>query len=119
MATLVVRQSGISPHPYMLCCVRMRTYLCVCVHVGVLLVLVQAMMARHADGFIAMPGGLGTLEELLEVRCEHRRSVVLRFDKRGCGKPRQQGLDPPTLQRNNVVAEPAGFLLQFERVDQV
>jgi predicted Rossmann-fold nucleotide-binding protein len=25
-------------------------------------------MARHADGFIAMPGGLGTLEELLEVR---------------------------------------------------
>jgi predicted Rossmann-fold nucleotide-binding protein len=30
--------------------------------------LVQAMMARHADGFIAMPGGLGTLEELLEVR---------------------------------------------------
>eukprot|EP00882_Tetradesmus_deserticola_P005529 GHRQ01005822.1.p1 GENE.GHRQ01005822.1~~GHRQ01005822.1.p1 ORF type:complete len:224 (+),score=78.32 GHRQ01005822.1:364-1035(+) len=27
----------------------------------------KAMMARHADGFIAMPGGLGTLEELLEV----------------------------------------------------
>jgi hypothetical protein len=25
------------------------------------------MMARHADAFIAMPGGLGTLEELLEV----------------------------------------------------
>ncbi len=24
-------------------------------------------MARHADAFIAMPGGLGTLEELLEV----------------------------------------------------
>ncbi|KAF8057778.1 LOG7 [Scenedesmus sp. PABB004] len=27
----------------------------------------KAMMARAADGFIAMPGGLGTLEELLEV----------------------------------------------------
>ncbi|GLC34364.1 hypothetical protein PLESTB_000737300 [Pleodorina starrii] len=27
----------------------------------------KAMMAQHADGFIAMPGGLGTLEELLEV----------------------------------------------------
>lgn len=26
------------------------------------------MMARNADGFIAMPGGLGTLEELMEVR---------------------------------------------------
>eukprot|EP00878_Enallax_costatus_P031327 GHUV01034253.1.p1 GENE.GHUV01034253.1~~GHUV01034253.1.p1 ORF type:complete len:116 (+),score=38.20 GHUV01034253.1:430-777(+) len=25
------------------------------------------MMARNADGFIAMPGGLGTLEELMEV----------------------------------------------------
>lgn len=27
----------------------------------------KAMMAQHADGFIAMPGGFGTLEELLEV----------------------------------------------------
>jgi cytokinin riboside 5'-monophosphate phosphoribohydrolase len=25
------------------------------------------MMARFSDGFIALPGGLGTLEELLEV----------------------------------------------------
>lgn len=25
------------------------------------------MMARHADGFIALPGGFGTLEELMEV----------------------------------------------------
>jgi hypothetical protein len=28
----------------------------------------KAMMARHADGFVALPGGFGTLEELLEVR---------------------------------------------------
>jgi hypothetical protein len=46
---------------------------CIClrhrrVHVAFCWLLVQAMMARHADGFIAMPGGLGTLEELLEVR---------------------------------------------------
>lgn len=27
----------------------------------------KAVMADHADGFIAMPGGLGTLEELFEV----------------------------------------------------
>lgn len=27
----------------------------------------KALMARHADGFVAMPGGFGTLEELLEV----------------------------------------------------
>ncbi|GIL91681.1 hypothetical protein Vretifemale_19258 [Volvox reticuliferus] len=27
----------------------------------------KAMMAQHADGFIAMPGGFGTLEEFLEV----------------------------------------------------
>ncbi|EFJ47282.1 hypothetical protein VOLCADRAFT_61608 [Volvox carteri f. nagariensis] len=27
----------------------------------------KAMMAQHADGFIAMPGGFGTLEELMEV----------------------------------------------------
>lgn len=27
----------------------------------------KAMMARHADAFIAMPGGFGTLEELMEV----------------------------------------------------
>jgi uncharacterized protein (TIGR00730 family) len=27
----------------------------------------KAMMARHADAFVAMPGGFGTLEELLEV----------------------------------------------------
>jgi hypothetical protein len=26
----------------------------------------QALMAKHADGFIAMPGGFGTLEELME-----------------------------------------------------
>ena len=37
----------------------------------------KALMAKHADGFIAMPGGYGTLEELMEVRdrlgimCEH------------------------------------------------
>jgi hypothetical protein len=28
----------------------------------------KAMMARHADAFVALPGGFGTLEELLEVR---------------------------------------------------
>lgn len=33
-------------------------FVCVCV---------KALMAQHADGFIAMPGGFGTLEELLEV----------------------------------------------------
>ena len=27
----------------------------------------KALMAEHADGFIALPGGLGTLEELAEV----------------------------------------------------
>jgi predicted Rossmann-fold nucleotide-binding protein len=27
----------------------------------------KAVMARNADAFIAMPGGFGTLEELLEV----------------------------------------------------
>ncbi|KAG2434666.1 hypothetical protein HXX76_007559 [Chlamydomonas incerta] len=27
----------------------------------------KALMAQHADGFIAMPGGFGTLEELMEV----------------------------------------------------
>ncbi|KAL6761194.1 hypothetical protein V8C86DRAFT_2537526 [Haematococcus lacustris] len=27
----------------------------------------KAQMAQHADGFIALPGGFGTLEELLEV----------------------------------------------------
>jgi uncharacterized protein (TIGR00730 family) len=26
----------------------------------------KALMAEHADGFIAMPGGIGTLEELFE-----------------------------------------------------
>ncbi|GAX81833.1 hypothetical protein CEUSTIGMA_g9261.t1 [Chlamydomonas eustigma] len=27
----------------------------------------KALMAKHADGFIAMPGGFGTMEELMEV----------------------------------------------------
>ena len=27
----------------------------------------KALMAKHSDGFIAMPGGFGTLEELMEV----------------------------------------------------
>jgi hypothetical protein len=27
----------------------------------------QALMAKHSDAFIAMPGGFGTLEELMEV----------------------------------------------------
>ena len=27
----------------------------------------KAMMARMADGFIAMPGGIGTLEEIIEI----------------------------------------------------
>ena len=28
----------------------------------------QAMLAKHSDAFIAMPGGFGTLEELMEAR---------------------------------------------------
>jgi uncharacterized protein (TIGR00730 family) len=28
----------------------------------------KAIMAANADGFVALPGGFGTLEELLEVR---------------------------------------------------
>src|SRR3546814_18412746 len=42
----------------------------------------KAMMAKLSDGFIALPGGLGTFEELFEIwtwaqLCYHRKPVAL------------------------------------------
>jgi hypothetical protein len=43
----------------------------------------KAMMARHADAFVAMPGGFGTLEELLEVRVYSSSSSSSRWPSIG------------------------------------
>jgi uncharacterized protein (TIGR00730 family) len=51
----------------------------------------KAMMAELADGFVALPGGLGTWEEVLEILTwaqlgEHHKPVVL-FDVNGFYEP--------------------------------
>jgi Predicted Rossmann fold nucleotide-binding protein len=49
-------------------------------------------MADRADGFIAMPGGLGTLEELFEILTW----AQLRFHAKPCGLLNVNGYyDPP------------------------
>ena len=41
----------------------------------------KALMAQLSDGFIALPGGIGTLEELFEIMT----SAQLRFHQKPCG----------------------------------
>ena len=47
----------------------------------------KALMADHSDGFIALPGGLGTLEEIFEVLTW----AQLGFHKKPCGLLNIQG----------------------------
>jgi hypothetical protein len=62
-------------------------------------------MARAADGFIAMPGGLGTLEELLEVMTwqqlgEMTSSVLPAVDEQhfqSHGEPRGQVIEAASM----------------------
>ena len=57
----------------------------------------KAIMAERADGFIALPGGIGTFEELLEIITlynlgYHRKPIVL-LDRYGYYEPLYQMLE--------------------------
>lgn len=88
----------------------------------------KTMMAALADGFVAMPGGYGTLEEIIEIITWGQ----LRFHDSPCGLLNVDGyfdhllryLDHASaegfLRRENrdmllCDADPAGLIRQFER----
>jgi len=88
----------------------------------------KTMMAALADGFIAMPGGFGTLEEIIEIVTWGQ----LRFHDKPCGLLNVNGyfdhlmcyLDQAqeegflrTENRNMLLCDPdpAGLIQQFER----
>ncbi len=88
----------------------------------------KTMMAALSDGFIAMPGGYGTLEEIVEIITWGQ----LRFHDKPCGLLNVSGyfdhllawLDHASaegfLRRENrdmllVDSSPAGLVQQFER----
>jgi uncharacterized protein (TIGR00730 family) len=88
----------------------------------------KTMMAALSDGFVAMPGGYGTLEEFIEIITWGQ----LRFHDKPCGLLNIDGyfdqligyLDHAnaegflrTENRNMLLvdAEPAGLIQQFER----
>jgi uncharacterized protein (TIGR00730 family) len=88
----------------------------------------KTMMAALSDGFIAMPGGYGTLEEIIEIITWGQ----LRFHDKPCGLLNVDGyfdhllswLDHASaegfLRRENrnmllVDADPAGLVQRFER----
>jgi hypothetical protein len=65
----------------------------------------KKVMADRADGFIAMPGGLGTLEELFEILTW----AQLRFHAKPCGLLNVNGYyDPLVAFLDNAVTE--GFI---------
>lgn len=88
----------------------------------------KSMMAALSDGFIALPGGFGTLEELIEILTW----AQLRFHDKPCGLLNVQGyfehllsyLDHAeaegflkTENRRMLLSDtdPAGLVAQFER----
>lgn len=65
----------------------------------------KALMADYSDGFIALPGGLGTIEEIFEVLTW----AQLGFHKKPCGLLNVNGyFDHLTAFLNNAVAQ--GFV---------
>lgn len=88
----------------------------------------KTMMAALSDGFIAMPGGFGTLEEIIEIVTWGQ----LRFHDKPCGLLNTDGYFDPLLgfldhaegegflrieNRNMLLSDrdPAGLVQQFER----
>lgn len=88
----------------------------------------KTMMASLADGFIAMPGGFGTLEELIEIVTW----AQLRFQDKPCGALNVRGyfdhllsyidhaeaegfLRPENRRMLLVDTDAAGLLRQFDR----
>jgi len=70
----------------------------------------KALMAELADGFIALPGGLGTLEEL----CEVLTWAQLGFHKKPCGLLDVDGYYAPLCTfLDHAVAE--GFIMAAHR----
>lgn len=65
----------------------------------------KSMMAELSDGFIAMPGGFGTLEEIVEIVTWGQ----LRFHDKPCGLLNVEGYFDPLLAYLDQ-AETEGFL---------
>ena len=88
----------------------------------------KGIMEERAEGFIALPGGLGTLEEILEVMVlkqlgYHARPVVL-IDIDGFYAPllefferlyRERFMKNTTRRQYEVVSDPAAALLYLEQ----
>lgn len=70
----------------------------------------KALMAEHADGFIALPGGIGTLEELFEVMTW----LQLGYHAKPVGLLNVKGFYDPLLAFLDRQAE-AGFLRNEHR----
>lgn len=70
----------------------------------------KALMAEHSDGFVAMPGGIGTLEELFEVMTW----LQLGYHAKPVGLLNVKGFYDPLLDFLDRQAE-AGFLRQEHR----
>ena len=80
----------------------------------------KALMADLTDGFVALPGGIGTMEELFEVYTWgqlglHKKAVAL-LDVEGYYAPLVQFLDH-SVTEGFVRPEHRGFLLSDTRVD--
>ena len=90
----------------------------------------KTMMAALSDGFIAMPGGYGTLEEIIEITTWGQ----LRFHDKPCGLLNINGyfdhllaylkhanaegfLRRENLDMMHVDSDPAGLIQQFERYE--
>lgn len=70
----------------------------------------KALMAELADAFIALPGGLGTLEELIEILTWRQ----LGFHQKPCGVLNTSAyFDPMIATLDHVVAE--GFMAEADR----
>jgi uncharacterized protein (TIGR00730 family) len=77
----------------------------------------KTMMAALSDGFIALPGGYGTLEEIIEIITWGQ----LRFHDKPCGLLNVKGYFDHLLayldhaNKELVDSDPAGIVQQFER----
>ena len=80
----------------------------------------KALMAELSDGFVALPGGIGTMEEIFEVYTWgqlglHPKPVAL-LDVEGYYRPLVQFLDHATTE-GFLRPEHRGFLLSGSEID--
>ena len=87
----------------------------------------KRMMFERADAFVALPGGVGTLEELVEqltwVQLGRHKKPVILADVGGFWRPllsllahmREQGFIKPEFEVRYLVAEKVGDIIEIAR----